>query len=623
MVPKKILSLLLLLSLGIAQAVHGLVSDDRGIKGRTFHIPKNKKTRVQGLIKASNKQVSASACSPLVPLLPVNGSVPQFNPNALPGAFFPNPFVSNSLTPPPQTLGVTFVAGQNGMSPEFFGTPPDTYGVIGLTQFVMGDNTGIVSFDRTGKRDGIMDNEGASVTNMDGDFNIYITNADARIFYDRLADKFVSLQLNMDYEGAPQTVGNNGFTIAVSDSGVISDDTTWTVLSVFDYTIIPDSNGCPSNVAPGGVFGDYPTMGIDQNALYVSIANYVQNNGEPLPANVPWLSNTLFVIQKKSLYKGDGPVVITAFPDITKDTNGNFVGDQQDYRANSTVFGLNNFEDPCPKFGYAIATDPVYFGKLRLYRILDAGSDSPSLVGPIIFDVMQTYAKESDPIGYSPFPTLLYGNFGKLEFLDDRLADTSHINKKQIYTGHCLLVNSNGICDPTTADRSGIRWYQLDVTGDPTGQGKGCEKATTVPALVQAGTLFDPSMSDPLFYKFPAILSNSQEDISICGTVSGNKQPISAFYVGKAGTDPKDGTLNVGPTPLVLGVNVYAIGSGSFTRSLGLGGGVGVAFPPVGQRWGDMSYSSLDPLDKKTIWTIQEIAVDGLETLVVAQLQAP
>ncbi len=364
---------------------------------------------------------------------------------------------------------------------------------------------------------------------------------------------------------------------------------------------------------------DYPTLGIDKNALYVSIANFVQNNGTPPPGNSPWLSNSLFVIQKKSLYKGDGPVVITAFPDITKDTSGNFVGDQQNYRGNSTVFGLDNYDDPCPKFGYVIATDPVYFGKLRLYRVLDAGSDSPSLVGPIIFDVLQTYVKESDPIGYSPFPTNLYGNFGKLEFLDDRLADTSHINKKQIYTGHCLTVNSNGVCDPTTGDRTGIRWYQIDVTGDPTGRGKGCEKATTVPALVQAGTLFDPSTRDPLFYKFPAILSNSQGDISICGTVSGNKQPISAFFVGKAGTDPKDGTLRIGTTP----PSVYAVGSGHFNRSLGEGGGVGVEFPPVGQRWGDMSYSSLDPLDKKTIWTIQEIAVNGIETLVAAQLQAP
>ncbi len=253
MVQKKILSLLLLLSLGIAQAVHGLVSDDGGIKGRTFHIPKNKVTRVEGLIRAPNKQVSASPCPPPVPLLPVNASVPQPNPTAFPGAFFPNPFVSNSLTPPPQTLGVTFVAGSAGSWPSIFGTPPDTYGVIGLTQFVAGNNSGMISFDRSGNRDGILDNEGPSITNMDADFNIFISNRDARIFYDRLENRFVSVQLNADVSAPPIAFGNNGFTIAVSDNGIISDETTWTVLSVFDYTVIPDTNGCPNNISTGGV----------------------------------------------------------------------------------------------------------------------------------------------------------------------------------------------------------------------------------------------------------------------------------------------------------------------------------------------------------------------------------
>ena len=588
-------------------------ADPAAVKGETFRVQKNKVTGIPGFFKSSNHR--APACPPPVPTIPINSSVPLPNPNALPGAFFPNPLVSNSLTPPPQTVGVNFIAGIQGLNPTFLGTPPDTFGVKGLTQFVVGDNNGVVSFDPvTGKRDNIIDTENATLANLDGDFTIFISNHDARIHYDRLANRFIAVAMPVDIfidQGQGFT-----FSLAVSDSGTLTKDTQWSVFTVFDNSIIPDSNGCPGDVTNPvtlGIGWDYPCVGIDQNAVYVA---------QTAIANVPesWISNSLYVIQKESLYNGDGPVIITAFPNITKTADGNFVGSQDDYRdADSTVQPLNNFDDPNPAFGYALCNDPVFFGRLQLFRILNAGSTSPSLVGPFNIDVMQTYCKIIDPIQGMPFLNQLYGNLGSIATLDDRLADTSQINKKQIYTGHTVRVNNTGLSS-ASGDRTGIRWYQLDVTGDPTGQGLGTETATTIPALVQAGTLFDTAVSNPLYYAYPAIMSNSQGDISICGTVASVNNSPSAFFVGKAGTDPKDGTLKIGTVP----PNVYAVGNGHFVRSITEGIPTASAVGPfIEQRWGDMSYSSVDPVDKKTIWTIQEICSNGLETVVVAQLLAP
>ena len=271
--------------------------------------------------------------------------------------------------------------------------------------------------------------------------------------------------------------------------------------------------------------------------------------------------------------------------------------------------------DKNSRFGYAICQDPQFFGKLQLFRIINPGSTCPTLAGPFEINVMQTFVNAFDMTTHISFPTLLYGDLGKLDINDDRLADSSHIRNKQIYTCHTIFTDHTGnAASPAQGgDRNSIRWYQIDVTGDPTGRGRCKEHCDTIPALVQAGTIFDNRIiADPLNYWVPAIVSNDQGDIIIAGSVASSmSQPISAFYVGKAGNEPKDGTMHIGSPP----PNTYFMGSGHFTHILG-------GASPNGQRWGDMSFGNLDPADRKTMWTIQEITINGLETNVVAQIAA-
>ena len=587
-----------------------LKANSKIIKGKSFYVEKNKKISIPGLFDYHSLLRAAPPCPSPLPNLPINGSVPQLNPTPLPGAFFPNPLAVNSLTASPQTVGVTFTASHQGIDPEFEVETPNTYGVMGLSQFLVGGNTGLVSFNRSGARDGILDDEGATVTNLDGDASLFINNLAARIHYDRLANRFIIVQLSGDVNYG--VFGNNGITIAVSDTGIMSDTTQWSVFTMYDLTAAPDSNGCASDVNAAGVHFEYPTVGIDANAVYLSTSVY--NN-----TTNAWITNNLLVLQKSSLYNPLTPVYITSFPLVTTNSLGGFVGDQQAFRTTSTLVPLDNFDDPNPAFGYAVSQDPEFFGKLRLYRILNAGTQSPSIAPPITFDVLQTFSNRSQASAYPNFLDQKYARFGRLEYVDDRLANSSHINGKQIYAAHAIYIDNTGVAGVGTPDRLGVRWYQLDVTGDATGQGLGADLVTTVPALVQAGTLFDPTIVDPLYYNFPAITSNNQGDIVISGTVSGQTFPPAAFYVGKAGAEPKDGILHIGIVP----PNTYAIGSGTFTRTLGLGNRAMNTILKSGQIWGETSFSSLDPLDNQTIWTIQEIAQNGRATLVVAQLLAP
>ena len=217
-----------------------------------------------------------------------------------------------------------------------------------------------------------------------------------------------------------------------------------------------------------------------------------------------------------------------------------------------------------------------------------------------------------------PFLGNLYGSLGAIGAIDDRLK-MAHIRNKQLFTMHNVLMDQNGISS-SSGDRWGERWYQIDLTGDSTGNGANVETATTVPALVQVGSLFDTSATNPISYFNGAIMTNSRGDISVSGMLAGNTQSISAFNVGKLGTDPKDGTLRIGATPAA---RIIAQGSGPYTQGLGNVAGTEQFSQTFGQRVSDWTYTSYDPVDDLTMWNTSQYIQNGLLTAVFSRLDAP
>ena len=116
-----------------------------------------------------------------------------------------------------------------------------------------------------------------------------------------------------------------------------------------------------------------------------------------------------------------------------------------------------------------------------------------------------------------------------------------HVRNKQLYVCHNIQVDNTGNGTPS-GNRVGVRWYQFDLTGDPTGNGCGAETETTCPALVQWGTPFHSAEDTPKFYYIPAIMTNKNGDLVIEGTVSGTNDFTNVFYAGRKATDPL-GTL--------------------------------------------------------------------------------
>ena len=205
----------------------------------------------------------------------------------------------------------------------------------------------------------------------------------------------------------------------------------------------------------------------------------------------------------------------------------------------------------------------------------------------------------------------MYGQFGLLQVTSSRITN-AHMRNKQIYASHNIIVDADGVGDPN-GDRLGIRWYQIAADTDATGKGKGCEKVDTPFTLIQAGTLWDSS-NNPLYYNMPSIMTTKEGVLAICGTLSNSQTPTSAFFVGRLPSDDP-GTLRVGS---ILSDIVYAQGSGVYSYSIGgIFGSAG-----FGQRFGDWSYTCYDPANVKTLWTVQEIFVNGIETFAVARLDS-
>lgn len=126
----------------------------------------------------------------------------------------------------------------------------------------------------------------------------------------------------------------------------------------------------------------------------------------------------------------------------------------------------------------------------------------------------------------------------------------------------------------SSVDRSGAQWLKLNATG-------GTLTYNT------HGRVYDNSSTAPFYYYyFPSLMVNPTFDMLLGfsgsrGTLSGGTEYIGAFYTGLRAS----GTMLARPVLIQAGRGYYA-----------------------DLRWGDYSYTSLDPTDGLAFWTVQEYA---------------
>jgi hypothetical protein len=462
---------------------------------------------------------------------------------------------SGALPPSPSTLKAQTVSPTINFTAANFndcsGWPPDTMGTVGPTQFIIALNGRIRSFSKaTGLADGGI--------NVDTDtfFSPVMTpgsnfTTDPRIRYDRLSGRWFIIMI--DVPGQQGTLPNRVM-IAMSNSGTITGSTVW---SFFQFS------GDPTN------FADYPTLGIDANALYIGANIFSTSNGS-------LVNTTAFVVRKSSLL-GGGPIVVTSFTGLIATS-----GHPPRAAGPFTPQGVDNY-DPASTEGYFIGVDISSTSTLQLRRVSNPAG-TPSLSGNVSISVS----------GFAvPINVTVQGTSGTIDALGSpaRLL-AAHYRNGSLWTSHNVGVNSSG--GTSSPDRNGVRWYEIQ--GIPTGQ---------TPSVAQSGTIFQ-SGAAALSYWMGTIMVSGQGHAAAGFTQAGPNNFLDAATTGRLASDPP-GAMD---TPVS-----YTSSSSAYNPS--------DASNP--HRWGDYSYTSLDPADDMTMWTVQEwcqSAGNGF-AVQVAKLLAP
>lgn len=194
---------------------------------------------------------------------------------------------------------------------------------------------------------------------------------------------------------------------------------------------------------------------------------------------------------------------------------------------------------------YLISIDST--NALRLRRV------NPPLTNPTLSDL----GTVSVPAFASPPNAPALGSTTPLNTVGDRLM-MSVYRDGSLWTAH--TINAGG--------RAGCRWYEIDPAGA---------------SLIQSGLVSDGSLN----YFFPSIMVNGNGEVAMAFSGSDANQYAGCYYTGRIPSDP----------PGEMGPPVqYKEGTGPQNNVDGYGR----------NRWGDYSYTTLDPSDDATFWTVQE-----------------
>ncbi|MBI5837890.1 MAG: hypothetical protein HZB25_11635, partial [Candidatus Eisenbacteria bacterium] len=441
----------------------------------------------------------------------------------------------------PQTIGTSFTAATLSGTNPTLSFPPDCMGAVGPTQMVVFVNGRLVTFNKTtGVADGVL--------NLNPDvFFVSVRNgsstSDPRIRYDRLTGRWFLVIINVSTP--------NRILIAVSDAasaGVISGSTVFTYFFINIATLPPTiSSTC---------LADYPTLGVDANALYIGTNNFC---GSPIQS---FNSTDGYVIRKSSIL-GAGPMVVTVFRGLvaTSGSTGPY-----------TPQGVDNF-DPAATEGYFIGVDNLSYGLLQMRRVSSPGG-TPAISANVPITVSATSAPLRVPhLGNTG------GANGQLSALDDRLF-AAHIRGGKLWTAHNIGVNNTGVASGTIT-RDGSRWYQLTVP-----------PVSGTPTVTQSGTVYTATatnLTTERFYWIPSVMVSGQGHVAMGLSTSGSNERANSAALGRFPGDPA-GTMQA--------ATLFSSSATAYNPPSDPGGS-------NGRRWGDYSYTSVDPLDDQTMWTVQ------------------
>jgi hypothetical protein len=420
---------------------------------------------------------------------------------------------------PAAAVGVNFSGGSGNTF-----APPDSDGAIGPANYVQFINGRFAVYSKTGslvsaKSDRAFWNAALAHSGQSGVTDV----SDPRILYDPLSDRWFASQITIDVD-----VGN---LVLVGRSDTNNPAGSW---SAAKYLAV-DSN----------TFGDFDTLGLDANAVYVGTVNFDSTNSAPA-------GDTITSIPKADL--------LASIPSVANRTMNTTTGFQE----GEVLAGVTNFASN-PTHGSILGGDAYMAGRVRRTWVTGAGGPNATF-GPT--DSILVQAANNPTQAHQPDGT------AQIDPLDNRFGST-------VYQVGDLILAVRSFLDQL----SGFDAVRLTVISDSRGQ--------VVTEATWRRTGFD--------YLDPSVAMNAFGDIVIGFTRSG-------VALGSGATDGRLGayavTAFLDPNNPAAGVQFgseFKLKAGSTTGYHMFGG-------PF-ERWGDFSATSVDPTDPTSFWTTQEYAV--------------
>jgi hypothetical protein len=297
-----------------------------------------------------------------------------------------------------------------------------------------------------------------------------------------------------------------------------------------------------SDSAVGGSWSDYPSIGVDATSLYIS-SNYFSFAGTQFTAcNVR-------VYPKNQMISGFFPPTTLTFFDNTNLRDGEENQGELAFTIQPSVsYVETNIQ------WMVSAKPPVRTGERRIILWRVDGGTAPRSIRRFTITLPANLA-------YNVFSAVAVQPSGRdvLDALEGRMINAVRIGNS-VWAAHT---------NPGINGRNAARWYEFDVNNQNN------------PVLKQAGEITAPQ-NHPLGSCFnPAVCANDIGDAVITYTRSSSVEMPSMYYSARASDDP------AGAMPTTIRVTP---GTESY----------------IFFRWGDYAGAALDPVDRATLWVINQ-----------------
>ena len=335
----------------------------------------------------------------------------------------------------------------------------------------------------------------------------------------------------------------------------------WVLLSV-SHTADPTGQWCSiplrgdvNGSTPDNTWSDYPGLGLDDNALYIT-TNQFQNN----PAgNGGFVYSRIRIIPKSQLY---GPCISPSFTDFWDLTDPDIVTTRVFTLRPAMTFGTPGVEYLIDNSDFETST---YF---TLWSLTDPLSQTPSLTAQNIPVTASTAPPDADQFG---------GTGGTSSCLAPCLIDTgggrllgAEYRNGSVWTTHIVAGGTGNAF-------ARVRYVRIGVGGQPT-------------------VLEDVSFgADDCWYYYPAVATDRNSNLAMVFTRSCTSEYAGVRYTGRTSADT---TLQ--PSALIKAGEANYLNPSSGTKAK--------------NRWGDYSGAAVDPADSTKIWLLGEYAATPADT---------